>query len=484
MLRLHSIAGLAGALILVFMALTGAILSVQPAVETITAGGGGTTVAQLAAAVSSELPGVERITHSASGTVVAYYKDAGAYQAAQIDPASGAVLGPYEPSPFFTFVSELHRSLFFGEAGRATAGIASLVIAVLAATGILMIVKRMGGWRKLFTGVRGSGMSRLHAQLGRLAVVGLVITSLSGAWMSGVYFELVPDGSSLSFALPPASSGDAPAAIDTLTALASTPLSDLRELLLPSAGDTGDVFTLTTASGQGYVDQATGEMLSFTANTFWQQFYETIYLLHTGQGAWWLGLILGVVALAVPAMAVSGVAIWLRERRNNVKLPANASWTRARTVILVGSENGSTMGFAAALHRELVAHGELVHTAPMSTVRYYPRAERLLVLTATYGEGQAPASAKTFLSRLARLDRAPAPSFAVLGFGDRSFPQLCGYANQVNAARAETGSSPILQLATVDEASPDHCSPSFANRSTGALSRPPRSAAAAARSLR
>ena len=102
MRRLHSIAGLAGALILVFMALTGAILSVQPAVETITAGGGGTTVAQLAAAVSSELPGVERITHSASGTVVAYYKDAGAYQAAQIDPASGAVLGPYEPSPFFT----------------------------------------------------------------------------------------------------------------------------------------------------------------------------------------------------------------------------------------------------------------------------------------------------------------------------------------------------------------------------------------------
>jgi sulfite reductase (NADPH) flavoprotein alpha-component len=453
MRRLHSIAGLAGALILVFMALTGAILSVQPAVETITAGGGGTTVAQLAAAVSSELPGVERITHSASGTVVAYYKDAGAYQAAQIDPASGAVLGPYEPSPFFTFVSELHRSLFFGEAGRATAGIASLVIAVLAATGILMIVKRMGGWRKLFTGVRGSGMSRLHAQLGRLAVVGLVITSLSGAWMSGVYFELVPDGSSLSFALPPASSGDAPAAIDTLTALASTPLSDLRELLLPSAGDTGDVFTLTTASGQGYVDQATGEMLSFTANTFWQQFYETIYLLHTGQGAWWLGLILGVVALAVPAMAVSGVAIWLRERRNNVKLPANASWTRARTVILVGSENGSTMGFAAALHRELVAHGELVHTAPMSTVRYYPRAERLLVLTATYGEGQAPASAKTFLSRLARLDRAPAPSFAVLGFGDRSFPQFCGYANQVNAALAETGSSPILQLATVDRQS-------------------------------
>jgi len=43
MRRLHSIAGLAGALIVIFMALTGAILSVQPAVETIAAGSGGTT---------------------------------------------------------------------------------------------------------------------------------------------------------------------------------------------------------------------------------------------------------------------------------------------------------------------------------------------------------------------------------------------------------------------------------------------------------
>ena len=94
MRRLHSIAGLAGALIVVFMALTGAILSVQPTLETISAGSGGTNVAQLAATVSSELPGVERITRSASGIIVAYYKDAGAYQAAQIDPASGAVTGP------------------------------------------------------------------------------------------------------------------------------------------------------------------------------------------------------------------------------------------------------------------------------------------------------------------------------------------------------------------------------------------------------
>ena len=75
----------------------------------------------------------------------------------------------------------------------------------------------------------------------------------------------------------------------------------------------------------------------------------------------------------------------------------------------------------------------------MNSVRYYPRAERLLVLTATYGDGQSPASAKAFLTRLGRLDRAPAPSFAVLGFGDRSFPAFCGYADAVNEALSAAG---------------------------------------------
>ncbi|MEQ1768898.1 MAG: PepSY domain-containing protein [Devosia sp.] len=453
MRRLHSLTGLIAALLVMFMAITGAVLSVQPALETIAAGGGGSNVAQLAATVSAQLPAVERLTRSASGLVVAYYKDANTYRAVQVDPSTGGIVGDYAPSPFFTFVTELHRSLFFGEAGRAVAGIASVAIAVLAASGIVLILKRMGGWRKLLGRVKGAGMSRLHARLARVAVVALAITSLSGAWMSAINFNLVPDGSSLNFALPPASSGDAPSAIGSLDGLAATPLIDLRELVFPALGDSGDVFTLTTAAGQGFVDQATGAMLSFTPNGFWQQIYETIYLLHTGQGAWWLGLILGLGALAVPAMAISGVVVWAQGRRNRIRLADNASWASAETVILVGSENGSTMGFAGALHREFVAQGERVHTAPLSSVRHYPQARRLLVLAATYGDGHAPASASDFLPRLSRLQGPPAPHYAVLGFGDRGFAQFCAFAGEVDRALAEAGATRLLTLATVDRQS-------------------------------
>lgn len=455
MRRLHSFAGLAGSVVVIFMAITGAILALQPALETVVARAwnGLADAGQLAGSVALALPGVERLTRSASGMVVAYYTQDGAQQAAQIDPATGGVMGPYEPSPFFSFITELHRSLFLGDAGHAVAGIGSVAIALLAASGIVLLVSRMGGWRRLFSRVKGTGTQRLHAYLARIALVALAVTSLSGAFMSAVNFGFVPDGTSLDFAALPESSGAPAAAIDGLAGLTSTPVGSLRELIYPAAGDLNDVFTLTTSSGVSYVDQASGGMLSFTPNNFWQQLYETIYLLHTGQGVWWLGLILGAAALAVPLLAASGIAIWWQRRRNTASLPGNASWRSADTVILFGSENSSTEGFAASLHAALTAKGHSVHTAPMNSVRRYPRAERLLVLTATYGDGGAPQSAHRFLSRLARLPSAPAPSFAVLGFGDRSFSQYCAFAEAADAALAEKGSLPLLGLDTVDRQS-------------------------------
>ena len=127
MRRLHSFAGLVAAALVIFMALTGAILSIQPALEVAGSHSSGAvaTVAELAGKVVETLPAVERITRSASGTVVAYFLDGNTHVADQIDPATGGVLGPYAPSAFFGFMTELHRSLFLGQTGRAIAGMAS-----------------------------------------------------------------------------------------------------------------------------------------------------------------------------------------------------------------------------------------------------------------------------------------------------------------------------------------------------------------------
>lgn len=453
MRRLHAFAGLAGFLLVIFMALTGFVLSLQPLLDSATAvhGKGAPGVAVVAAQVQEQLPGVERLVRSASGQLVAYAFDGKARSADIVDPNTGAVISAYTPSPVFEFITELHRSLFLGGAGHVVAGIASVAILVLSVSGIGLLIRKMGGWRQLFGVPRGTGSQRFHTQLARAAVFALVLTAATGTYMSAVYFELMPS-SEPAFTFAPTGSGTTPAPVASLAGLASISLNDLRELVFPTADDASDVFTVTTSAGQGYIDQASGAMLSFAPNSVWQQVYELIYMLHTGQGAWMLALLLAVGALAAPALAVTGTAIWWLRRRSMPRIAHNVAPRDADTVILVGSESGSTWGFAANLHEALSAHGRRVHLSAMNDLRrIYPKATRLFVLTATYGDGAAPASARQFLSRLRSF--ASHPRFAVLGFGDQSFVQFCGYGSEVEAALTAHGLEPLLPVYGIDRQS-------------------------------
>ena len=203
-------------------------------------------------------------------------------------------------------------------------------------------------------------------------------------------------------------------------------------------------------------DQGTGALLSWADRTGWERVSETIYMLHTGRGAAILGLLLGLMALGVPAMGGTGVLIWLAGRRGLPRIHGNHPARRAQTILLVGSEGGSTWGFAATLHAALTKAGQRVHVAPMSAFvpGRYPRAERVIVLAATYGDGAAPASARGFLDRLAALDAAPDAPLAVLGFGDRSFPAYCAFAKAVAAAAEAKGWPELLPMDMIDRQSP------------------------------
>ncbi len=58
--------------------------------------------------------------------------------------------------------------------------------------------------------------------------------------------------------------------------------------------------------------------------------------------------------------------LWSRGRRGRPRIRGNLPAARAETILLVGSEGGSTWGFAATLHRALTEAGQSVHAAPMS----------------------------------------------------------------------------------------------------------------------
>lgn len=465
--QFHSWPGLVAALFLLVLAASGAILSVDPALERLAANvppPGQVNVAELAGRVARHYPGVEQIQRTPSGTVIVYYSHAGQSGADHIDPLNGQRLAAHVSTGAYSttlrWVKDLHRSFLLDTPGRAVAGIAAVFMAILSVSGAILMAKRQGGWRHLFSPLRGSLSQRLHGQVGRLIVFGLLLSALTGMYVSTVTFGFMSDGKQNEPDFPASVAGGRAAPVTSLPALQAIDLNDLRELVYPRAGDLTDFYSLRTAQGDGYVDQATGGLLSFQTHSKVRSLYELIYQLHTGEGLWWLGLLLGTCALGAPLMSVTGALIWWQRRRDRPRINHNAGVQAADTVILVGSENNSTWGFASVLHDALRQAGHVVHTAPMNQLAsQYRSAKRLFILTSTYGDGAAPASANQFLARFAGMSstqtqtQTQKPAFAVLGFGDQQFPHFCQFAKDVDVALLAQGWPRLMALETIDRQS-------------------------------
>ncbi|NLY13718.1 MAG: nitric oxide synthase [Gammaproteobacteria bacterium] len=455
--QLHSLPGLIAAVFAIVLGVTGAILSLNPALErvnTTVPAAGTLSVAELTAKLALHYPDAEQIVRSPSGTLIVYFNRDGQVGIDQADPLTGASIAPYQPSAFTRWIKNLHRSLLLDTTGRALVGITALLMILLAVSGAMLLAARMGGWRQLLQPVRGTLSQRLHIDFARVAIVGLLLSALTGAYLSASTFELISEGVEADPELPLEVTAGVPAAIETLSVLKATDFNHLRELVYSHPGDPAGMYSLSTDQGAGYIDRVSGAWLSYQNHDATHAFYEFMYMLHTGEGLWWLGLLLGLAALSVPLLTVTGTLIWWKRQSSKPKLANNSSANSADSVILVGSESNTTWGFAKTLHDTLVQAGHRVHTAPMNQLAsHYRAAQRLLILTATYGDGDAPASAKQFLTRLEKIKQPPTFATAILGFGERQYPNFCGFAKQVESALQAKGWPQLLPLDTINRQS-------------------------------
>ncbi|UQI39318.1 PepSY domain-containing protein [Vreelandella venusta] len=452
--RLHGLPGLLVALILTVLTISGAILALAPALDraaVMIPAAGDVSVAELAGRVVTHYPGTEQIVRGASGEVIVYYYRDGQPGADLVSPLTGEGIAPFEPSVFFIWMKDLHRSLLLDNAGRMLAGVMAAVMVLLCISGVLLLVRRSGGWKGLLKPLTGSGGTRIHAELARFAVLGLLLSALTGSYMSAQRFGLLPEPIEAEPIFPAEVSGGQPAPVATLNALKNVDLSDLRELVFPYQGDIQDVYSLTTREGAGFVDQASGELLKYQPRSKGSVLQQWMVSLHTGEGLWWLGLILGASALSVPVLSLTGVSIWWQRRRSSGLMLDNADVAQADIIILVGSEGNTTWGFARELQASLKKAGFQVHCSEMNALSdHYPQASMLFVLTSTYGDGDAPGTAQRFMTKLNDFEDQKALKYAVLGFGDRQFPKFCQFAVDVDAALDKKGLARLHSLERID----------------------------------
>ncbi|MBX9763465.1 MAG: PepSY domain-containing protein [Pseudomonadaceae bacterium] len=408
--RTHVLVSLLLSAVLMVSAVTGLLLSTNTLVDHLRAAPGSELpVGAVVDRIAGHIQGVERIERAPSGELRVAFSNDLSSDTVVVDPLTGATLAPYQSSPALSWIRSLHREFMVGDLGRWVSALSALALLLLVMTGCGLLARRLGGWRQLFMPIpTAQGLMHWHTVVSRWALPVLAILAVSGLYLAVISQGWLGDVEDAEPAYPTATYAEPAAALASLPALNALSLHELRELEFPSDPANANYFLVRTAAGTGFVNASSGQWISYQPHGFGARVYEALYELHTGTHSPLWALVLGSGCLSVLFLSASGLLACWRRRRQASTLRGNSPALRAEIVLLVGSQGGTTWGYARQLYAQLQAQGLEVHCASMNQLQpCYPKARHMLLLTSTYGDGQAPDSARDFLARLqqSQLDR-------------------------------------------------------------------------------
>ena len=179
----------------------------------------------------------------------------------------------------------------------------------------------------------------------------------------------------------------------------------------------------------------------------------------------------------VPAAGGSTTPVWHHEMRDFLLKPSylyaadrwlahldEATHTPSLTIsrspaktshplILFASETGTAESYAHQAGRRLEGLAPTVRSMDAVSLDELSSKSRVLVIVATCRDGDVPQSGEALLAALAKAPPGALSGtrFAVLGLGNRIYPQFCRAAHTVDAALAEAGAERMASLETADE---------------------------------
>ena len=445
--------------VFIFLAsVTGIILAFQPISEQIqpykVAGFNQITLAETLHAFKSKYPEVISLEVDSNDFVLAsVFTEEGESLDGYFNPKTAEYLGKkIEISKFFQWTTNLHRSLFLKSTGRFLVGLCSFLLFLIAISGSILILKRQRSFKKFFSKIVNDDFAQYwHVVLGRLSLIPILIITLTGVYLSLEKFDLLPKDQQKHTIDFDALRESPQRNFKDMALFNSTKISQVKSVEFPFSDDVEDYFTIKLNTKEVVIDQFSGEILSEFDYTMVKSFSNLSLNLHTGKGSILWSIILAIACANILFFIYSGFAMTLKRRA--AKLKNKFKRNESKYVILVGSENGGTLLFANVLQQQLIAVGESVHIAELNTYRKYKKAEHIIVMTSTYGDGEAPTNANKFFKRLDSVKQNQDYTFSVVGFGSLSYPDFCKFAFDVNAAFSKEKSTQLVAPFTINDKS-------------------------------
>ena len=337
-----------------------------------------------------------------------------------VDPKTGIKIKNVSPSnPFFNQVRSLHRSLFLKKTGRILVGIVAFLLVLLSITGVILLVKRLGGIRRFFLPLReNNNYRKVHITLGKWFFIPLLIIGISGAYLVIERFDVFSKNENN---IKTYEVGIKKLNLDILY------LSDVKRVSYPFSNLKNDTYTIELNDRKVSIRQGDFSIVNEETFPINQILKNWSYYIHTGESNVFVAIILSLSSLALIFFVISGLKISSKISWNLLKLNFNNN-KEACVIILYGSETGNSFKLAKKLTKALRREKYSVGLLSLNNYCIFPKAKKLIVLTSTYGEGEAPSNASNFERLFNNLVQPYPIDYAILGFGSKSYPKYCQFA--------------------------------------------------------
>ena len=372
-----------------------------------------------------------------------------------IDAKTGKQLGEVQERLFiYSFATNLHRSLFLKSIGRFFVGLISLLLLLITTTGLLLLAKRQGGIKRLFSKVQKDYFElRYHVILSRWFFIPIIILAFTGVYLSAEKFELLPDTSGTHQEIETSSTAETIENIKDIPIFKETTLDQVRKVEFAFSEDPEEYFQIALKDKEVRVNQQTGQIISSAEYPFVQLASRLSWNLHTGEGNVLWSIILLLASASILFFMYSGFTMTLKRRKKVTTTSEIPDKDECEFVILVGSETGTSFDFARRLFNSLSAIGKKVYLTELNDYSTFAKVKHIIILTATYGEGEPPTNARKFEAILPTITQPNKIQYSVIGFGSLEYPDYCKFAIQVDALlQSQHGFQPLLPLYKINNA--------------------------------
>ncbi|SIR27393.1 PepSY domain-containing protein [Maribacter ulvicola] len=371
-----------------------------------------------------------------------------------INPITGEQLGTVEERPYiYTFATNLHRSLFLKSIGRFMVGLISLLLLIIAFTGLLLLAKRQGGFFKVFSKVQKDYFElRYHVVLSRWFFVPIVILAFTGVYLSAEKFNLLPEAEVQQKEQAVNKTAQHYENITDIPFFRETTLADVRQVEFPFSDDPEEYYLIALQHREVEVNQQTGEIVRSGNYPFVTLASRLSLELHTGEGNVLWSIVLLLASASMLFFMYSGFVMTLKRRKKGKRIAQMADKEECEFIILVGSENGATFDFAQRFYNGLTQVGKKVYLTELNKYTAYANAKQIIVFTSTYGKGEPPTNARKFLTLFSSIQQPNTINFSVVGFGSLDYPDYCEFAIELDGLmKLATGFKQQLPLFKINK---------------------------------